>query len=241
MSSCLLLHITTMQGILRALNTDNPTQCPACNKHLKTTQGLLVHLRSAKKCAWYKMGKLSELKVSGAWMDTDVIDNQEEEAQRPVSTGRSRHREHDPSEVLNDFNERAFDFIPLETYFSDDAEPGPSCRSFHSGDEDSISDSDVDERVEEDPFPTAGRVIRMDTTLHEKWRAHFGYEDADGDTVMGDASTFNQAFAPFASELDWRVASWAVQEGIGQKTLDRLFSIPGVSPLSLMFFFQSSC
>jgi len=35
-------------------------------------------------------------------------------------------------------------------------------------------------------------------------------------------------FAPFASELDWRVARWAVQEGIGHKSFDRLMVIPGV-------------
>ena len=72
----------------------------------------------------------------------------------------------------------------------------------------------------------------MDHTLHEKWRVHFGYEDANGDMAMGDAPTFEQVFSPFALELDWRVASWAVQEGIGQKTLDQLFSIPGVGPAS---------
>ncbi|KIM54116.1 hypothetical protein SCLCIDRAFT_31363 [Scleroderma citrinum Foug A] len=171
------------------------------------------------------MGKLSELKVSGAGMGVNMIDNQEEEAQRPVSTGQSRHHEQDASGVLNDFNERAFDLIPLETYFSDDAESGPShC----GGDGDCNSDRDVDECVEGDSFPTAGCIIRMDCMLHEKWRAHFGYEDANGDMAMGDAPTFEQAFSPFASELDWRVASWAVQEGIGQKTLDWLFSIPGV-------------
>ena len=73
--------------------------------------------------------------------------------------------------------------------------------------------------------------------LHERWRAHFGYEDADGDTAMGDAPAFEQVFAPFASELDWRVASWAVQEGIGKKTLDRLFAIPGVGPTSSSILF----
>lgn len=173
------------------------------------------------------MGKLSELKVSETPMGVDVIDNQEEEAQQPISAGQFWHREQDAFGVLNDFNERAFNLIPLETYFSDDAEPGPSrC----SGDEDNTSDMDVDRRVEEDPFPTAGRVIRMDSTLHEKWRAHFSYEDADGDMAIGDAPIFEQAFAPFASELDWRMASWAVQEGIGQKTLDWLLFILGVGP-----------
>ena len=69
----------------------------------------------------------------------------------------------------------------------------------------------------------------MDHTLHEKWRAMYGCEDADGDTAIGEAALPEQEFAPFASELDWRVARWAVQEGIGHKSLDRLLSIPGVS------------
>ena len=63
------------------------------------------------------MGKLSELKVSEVPMGVDVIDNQEEEAQQPISTGRSRHREQDASGVLSEFNERAFDFIPLKLTF----------------------------------------------------------------------------------------------------------------------------
>ena len=182
------------------------------------------------------MGKLSELKVSEVPMGVDVIDNQEKEAQQPISTGRSRHCEQDASGVLSEFNERAFNFIPLETYFSDDSQPGPSCRS---GDGDSVSDRDVDEHVEEDSSPTAGHIIRMDRTLHEKWRAHFGYEDADGDTAMDDGATSEQVFAPFASELDWRVASWAVQEGMGQKTLDKLFAIPGVGITSSSVFFPT--
>ena len=33
----------------------------------------------------------------------------------------------------------------------------------------------------------------------------------------------------FASELDWRVVMWAVWEDMGQKSLNRLLSIPGVS------------
>ena len=54
----------------------------------------------------------------------------------------------------------------------------------------------------------------MDRTLHEKWRALFGHEDSSGDVSMGDAASDGLEFAPFASELDWRVANWAIQEGI---------------------------
>jgi len=35
-------------------------------------------------------------------------------------------------------------------------------------------------------------------------------------------------FAPFASELDWKIAKWAVGEGIRHKSFDRLVGIPGV-------------
>lgn len=91
------LSSAAMQSILQSLNIENPTQCPVCHKHLKTTQGLSTHLRLAKKCMWYKMGKLSELKVLEYQIDTNVIKNQEEEAEKPISLHPSGHHEQDPS------------------------------------------------------------------------------------------------------------------------------------------------
>ncbi|KAG0702907.1 hypothetical protein DFH29DRAFT_982183 [Suillus ampliporus] len=35
-------------------------------------------------------------------------------------------------------------------------------------------------------------------------------------------------YAPFASEIDWRVAQWAVVDGVGHNSLDHLLAIPGV-------------
>ncbi|PPQ85135.1 hypothetical protein CVT25_004249, partial [Psilocybe cyanescens] len=35
-------------------------------------------------------------------------------------------------------------------------------------------------------------------------------------------------FFPFASELDWKVAQWAVMDGPGHNAFDRLLAIPGV-------------
>ncbi|KAG2097927.1 uncharacterized protein F5147DRAFT_747407 [Suillus discolor] len=37
-------------------------------------------------------------------------------------------------------------------------------------------------------------------------------------------------FALFESELEWRVACWAIQDGIGHKSFDRLMVIPGNDP-----------
>lgn len=214
-----------MQSVLHSLNDEHPTQCPACNKYLRTPQGLSAHLTSARKCLWYKKGKLSELKVH---MDNDATVSQEEESQRPIATSQS-HREQDPAELINEFNDRAFDFIPLAAISTDDPPPGPSCCTGSNKDE--VADECVDEWVEEYPFPTAGQVIHMERTLHEKWRLLFRHEDLDGDAAMDDGASSEQQFSPFASELDWRVASWAVQEGIGHKCLNQLLAIPGVSSL----------
>ncbi|KAF9218666.1 hypothetical protein BS17DRAFT_719962 [Gyrodon lividus] len=35
-------------------------------------------------------------------------------------------------------------------------------------------------------------------------------------------------YSPFASKLYWRVAQWAIEEGIGQNSLTWLLEIPGV-------------
>ncbi|KAJ6540166.1 hypothetical protein DFH09DRAFT_1249545 [Mycena vulgaris] len=44
---------------------------------------------------------------------------------------------------------------------------------------------------------------------------------------MGGADPPN-GFAPFASELDWRIAEWVIKDGPGHKAFDRLLAIPGV-------------
>ena len=130
--------------------------------------------------------------------------------------------------MVEDFIDRAFNFIPLEDSLPDrGVDLGPfhqECLNPQDG-----SDGFGDEHVEEDLFPSAGRAIRMDHTLHKKWRAMYRHEDANGNIAMGEAALPEQEFAPFTSELNWRVVRWAVQEGIGHKSLDRLLSIPGVS------------
>ncbi|KAE9382526.1 hypothetical protein BT96DRAFT_1055474, partial [Gymnopus androsaceus JB14] len=45
----------------------------------------------------------------------------------------------------------------------------------------------------------------------------------------GTAPLPNRSFAPFASEMDWRIVEWVVKDGIGHKSFDRLLDIPGVA------------
>lgn len=75
----------------------------------------------------------------------------------------------------------------------------------------------------------AGKVIQMDETLHRRWRKLF-HQPSFQKTMpeiplpTGDPNPY----APFASELDWRIARWAVHDGIGHSSLDQLLGIPGV-------------
>lgn len=75
----------------------------------------------------------------------------------------------------------------------------------------------------------------MSQTVTETWKAWFSEDmgDEDGIDINGEdwyAGPVNlNRWKPFASELDWRVAMWAVREDIGQGSLNCLLSIPGVS------------
>jgi hypothetical protein len=97
-----------------------------------------------------------------------------------------------------------------------------------------------DERIVVE-HPTAGTAIKMGKSLHDKWKALFakdipGHKDIDGDTIMEGSSSQGQGsnlFAPFASELDWRVAAWAIKDGIRHKSFDRQLEIPGVSHIRI--------
>jgi hypothetical protein len=94
-------------------------------------------------------------------------------------------------------------------------------------------EEEEDDRVTE-LHPTAGKVIRIDQTIHEKWRQQFGLSEEEDEmrtegTSPDSDHEGDHLFYPFASKLDWEVACWAVQEGIGHKAFDRLLAIPGVS------------
>jgi hypothetical protein len=123
-----------------------------------------------------------------------------------------------------------FHFIPHEESIPagiGQAGPGPSTQAeSRRFQQNRFLDNDEDSRFVQE-HPDAGRLIRMDSSLHEKWRAAF-LSDSEGDFQMEDVASPN-TFEPFASELDWRVAQWAVKDQIGKNSLDRLLSIPGVS------------
>jgi len=84
---------------------------------------------------------------------------------------------------------------------------------------------DDDERitiVDED----AGRIFRKEAPPRGT------QVDREGDTFMDNLEGREpNRFAPFSSELDWRVAHWAVKDGPGHNAFNRFLEIPGVSNL----------
>ena len=124
-------------------------------------------------------------------------------------------------EAIQQWEDDVFQFIPLDPNLE-----GPSSAPQTAYQSRYLSDDD-DTRVV-DSHPTAGRVIRMNDNLHEKWKRSFGLAiDPDGDIEMGAPDSVN-TFAPFASELDWKIAEWVIKDGPGHKAFDRLLDIPGV-------------
>jgi len=107
------------------------------------------------------------------------------------------------------------------TFVNDDEIHEPIAGPSRHGPTGFLEDED-DERVEV-IHSTAGKVIRMEKTIHERWRNHFGVQNEN----VEEEET--GAFHPFESKLDWEIACWAIEEGIGHGALDRLLAIPGVS------------
>jgi len=183
--------MVTFRSALEALNVnvegtrvdlDDPTICPACHKHLKTAQGVMAHLSSAVCCQWYRKGKLKALTLPSQFAEKTVT--QEVEAPLPAM----EIDEEDPAIIMEDHYDQLFDLLPSGNVDSNiDNEPGPSRRHWHTPAEDG---GDRDERIVIE-HPTAGRIIRMDETLHEHWKKIFRRNDTDEDVSMDDGDDSN--------------------------------------------------
>jgi hypothetical protein len=181
----------------------------------------------ASSCLWYRNGKNPEPDLGGKPVSQYDAEGTE--------GGRLDIGEHDfdyldemmPGDVQEEM-EDIFQFIPT-TGSAAAPEAGPSNfkRSRHVPDAIHLDQGD-DQRVE-DINLNAGVVIRMEQNLHQQWHATFGHkgEDVDMDAGNGDSNEY----APFASEMDWKIAQWAIKDGPGNAAFDRLLAIPQVSLL----------
>ena len=200
----------------------------------------MTHLSSARSCKWYNKGKNVDR------TDIDPVIDSEPVRGRAQRIEDERDDFHD---VMGNHDLFRFDLPPppidqSETMAASSSQassssvnPVPLLRHRHNGPN---LDDNEDTRIEEEDT-LAGAVIRMSSTVVETWKAYFGESDIESDDRMDvDEEDTNMdtelplkdpniKWRPFASELDWRVAMWAVREDVGQKSLNRLLSIPGVS------------
>lgn len=182
------------------------------------------HLSKARSCAWYEKSKLRELGLESA----DNVDN--------LSV--PPPREPEDSDDLENYDLRQdldldMDFGPYESELnflpSDEPEigragPDPQTETHipqGAAKSHPILDDDDDQRVIQID-EEAGRIFRQDPPPR-----HFQV-DNDSDCMMDGEPN---PFFPFASELDWRVARWAVKDGPGHNAFNRLLEIPGVSKI----------
>lgn len=226
---------------------DNLTdyECPVCDKAFRTQQGVNAHLSTAKRCKFWKQGKRVDLgqqivldwgRKSSPGIDEGEGQYNGEGGDTSGGMGEQTAFADNIDSYGNHLDNDQFHFIPEpdEEVEIGQAGPGPATSAHRArGQAYRALDEDDDTRITV-THPTAGRAIRMDTGLHEQWKAIFkesGHDDREtcdpGMQPESQADGVNP-YAPFASELDFKVARWVIQDGIGHASLDRLLDIPGV-------------
>lgn len=211
--------------------------CPAnCGKSFTTQKGLASHLTQAAACLWYRAFEKSV--PLDATVDNDELGD---ELMRRDIEGELDGEQ--VSELLQEFEEEndPFHFVPLDV---DEpavgvAGPGPSTQAHR----DSLADRQIGGKVRslddgdltlfEVEHTTGGAVIRMDESLQARWRMVHNLDPVDIPMDGSSTSPVN-FYAPFALEMDWRVAEWVVKDNIGHNSFDHLLQIPGVSCNSFM-------
>ncbi|KAH9929290.1 uncharacterized protein B0H18DRAFT_1117630 [Fomitopsis serialis] len=200
----------------------------------------MAHLSTAKSCLWYRKGKNKDL-----WSNLPNVEEQMVEEQALSS---AEDMEVDPQENIWDAleNRDLFRFVlpdaGTQPATQDENQASSSTHPAVPPDPRVVQapalDDDEDDRVEEEDS-LAGKVIRMDATIVQTWKAFFA-DDLEDDTSDADQMEVDsedgrprgrdrsEVWKPFASELDWRVAMWVVREDVGQKSINRFLSIPGV-------------
>ena len=191
-----------------------------CGRYFNSIKSMNLHLTSAKSCSWFTIARLRDLGVN------DMEDAEDFQVHQHV--GEREWQEYDPQQdpdVAMEFGpyEDELQFLRVEAKeISEENQPQTAEKTISHHSKHTVLDDEEDERiiiVDED----AGRIFRKEPPPSYT-------QDRDGDELMEEDGEPNP-FAPFSSELDWRVAHWAVKDGPGHNAFNRFLEIPGVSNL----------
>jgi hypothetical protein len=178
-----------------------------CGRWFTSVGSMNSHLSKARSCAWYEKQNLRALGLDG---DDDFH----------VPAPSPPHEQLD-IDWENDDPQQDPEFGPYEDEFHYLLTKEPEAGHQIENPKNPILEDDDDQRVVQID-EEAGRIYRHDPPPRPC------QVDKDGDSSMDNNEEPNPFF-PFASELDWRVAQWAVKDGPGQNAINRLLEIPGVS------------
>ena len=174
------------------------------------------HLSKARSCAWYEKQNLRALG------DDDFHVPSPSPPHDQLEENGSDWEDYDPQQDP-DFGpyEDEFHYLLTKEPEAEEAEPGQTIGNQIQNPKYPILEDDDDQRVVQID-EEAGRIYRHNPPPRPC------QVDKDGDSLMDNSGERNPFF-PFASELDWRVARWAVKDGPGHNAFNRVLEIPGVS------------
>ncbi|KAL1672287.1 hypothetical protein EV122DRAFT_224985, partial [Schizophyllum commune] len=183
--------------------------CPACGTYFDTITRKNQHIRQSPNCAWYRED------IAAQWTARqDPLDDFIEDISQLQLDDRDLFQLVPPT-----------DFEPPAEHVAI-GQPGPGPRTqAHRQAQLRILDDYEDTRVIDEHI-SAGARIRIDPKVHDVWRRRFQGTGRAGDSAPSNAP--DDLYSPFASELEWRIAHWAVTENIAQNSLNRLLAIPQV-------------
>jgi hypothetical protein len=241
-----LFFSITMQATSKAQNSSDTT-CPVCSKVFAFVKGLNSHLKTAQLCRSWGKGKKKEI-ADNIWEDlsktapevtiTTPQDFDDEDMRMDVDWDSDQEMNQDTLQDIMDIWDQEeghpYHFVEEEVDVDiGQAGPGPSTSRRRQAAQGRILDEQGGEQNVEWSMG-AGKVIRMDDRLHQQWKKLFHPQPQEKEDSMRPTPTTATSgskinpYAPFASELDWRVARWVVKDKIGNKAFDRFLEIPGV-------------
>lgn len=206
--------------------------CPLCHRVFRTTQGANAHITTNKKCSARMAQSFESTPEAFNMTPPSPFAGNPEPIEDPQSIEQPSSPDWDSALLLEEFDDVNFD-LPLHldpwVLAPKPAEaPGPSSRLPRTFDASSrISPSLLqpeDNRFVEPhpPQSKSGWVFAIRSPGQDDHDM-----DEDGDTAMGSDSD-DQRFRPFNSELDWKIAQWAVKDSASHAAFDRFLEIPGV-------------
>jgi hypothetical protein len=231
-SALYLTRITSPGHTPLSHNMSHPCEAK-CGRYFTSIKSMNSHLTSAKSCSWYPKERLRELGVNdineevslSLAIPPDLQVHGHVEFEGEEGDGWEAYDPQQDPDIAMEFGpyEDEFRFLP------DEPEDIGVDNHIYEGSRHMVLDDKDDKRitiVDED----AGRILR-----HEKEAPQV---DREGDTLMEEGGEPN-TFAPFSSELDWRVAQWAVKDGPGHNAFNRFLEIPEVNTVTWMKFHAS--